>query len=129
MAKQDDGSQFLWFLAGVTIGVAAAVLFAPQSGRETRESLAEAAARGRDFADRKRREAAKFGREAYDQGRDLAAETVDSSRDILERGRQLANEAKEVGQEALGQGKKILEDLSAKAIGSQESSRAAESDS
>ncbi len=129
MAKRDDGSTFLWFLAGITIGVAAAVLFAPQSGTETRDSLAKAAARGRDLAARKRREAMSVGREAYDQGRELAAETVDSAREILERGRQLASEAKEAGQEALGQGKKILEDLSAKSSGSSESSNGAESES
>jgi gas vesicle protein len=119
----------VWLLAGVTIGVAAAILFAPRSGKETRDSLADSAARGRDVADRKRREAMRFGREVYDQGRELAAETVDSGKEILERGRQLASDAKEVGQEALGQGKKILEDLSAQASGSPASSSGAESES
>ncbi len=32
-----DGSSILWFLAGVGIGTAVGILYAPRSGSETRE--------------------------------------------------------------------------------------------
>ena len=34
-----DGSSILWFLAGVGIGTAVGILYAPRSGSETREVL------------------------------------------------------------------------------------------
>ena len=92
MAKRNDGSNAAWFLAGLTVGIASAVLFAPRSGKETRDSIAEATNRGRDFADRKRREVADFGREVFDQGRELASDA----------------------KEAVDKGKKILADLNTK---------------
>lgn len=97
MAKHNEGGNFAWFLAGVTVGVAAAILFAPRSGRETRKSIADAAAKGRDLAEKKSREVVEFGREVYDQGRDMA------------------QDAAEAGKEALDKGKEVLADLTAKA--------------
>ena len=38
-----SGSGFGWFLVGLGIGAAIGVLYAPQAGTETRESLAESA--------------------------------------------------------------------------------------
>ena len=92
MAKQSDGGNVAWFLAGLTDGIAGAILFAPKSGKETRESIADAAAKGRDLASRTGREVADLGREVLDQGRSLADEAKD----------------------AVKKGKKILEDLSSK---------------
>jgi gas vesicle protein len=39
--------RFIWFLAGVGLGTLAGVLYAPQSGDETRESIREKAREGR----------------------------------------------------------------------------------
>lgn len=97
MAKHNEGGNFAWFLAGVTVGVAAAILFAPRSGRETRKSIADAAAKGRDVAEKKSREVVEFGREVYDQGREMA------------------HDAAEAGKEALEKGKEALSDLTGKA--------------
>jgi len=47
MPSNDKGSSFWVFLGGMTIGLVAAVLFAPQSGEETRERIAETAKEGR----------------------------------------------------------------------------------
>ena len=83
MAKREESSNFAWFVAGLTIGVAGAILFAPKSGRETRDSIADAAARGRDLADQKRQEAVKLGREVYERGRELAEEAKDAGKAVL----------------------------------------------
>ncbi len=69
MANQDDGSQIAWFLAGMAIGLAGALLLAPRSGKETREALVDAAAKGRDV-----------GRDLYEKGREMAAEATDAGK-------------------------------------------------
>ncbi len=92
MANNSDSSNAAWFLAGLALGAAGAILLAPRSGTETREAISDAALRGRDFANRKGREVAEFGREVMGQGRHLA----DEAKDVVDKG------------------KKILADLSAK---------------
>jgi gas vesicle protein len=74
MAKHRSEGNFAWFVAGVTVGVAGAILFAPKSGKETREQLAEAASKGREFASEQKRQATQFGRDLYEKGRDLVEE-------------------------------------------------------
>ena len=74
MAKHSNEGNFAWFLAGVTVGIAGAILFAPRSGKETREQLAEAATKGREFASEQKRQATEFGRDLYEKGRDLVEE-------------------------------------------------------
>ena len=74
MAKHRSEGNFAWFVAGITVGVAGAILFAPKSGKETREQLAEAASKGREFASEQKRQATQFGRDLYEKGRDLVEE-------------------------------------------------------
>ena len=74
MAKHSNDGNFAWFLAGVTVGIAGAILFAPRSGKETREQIAEAASKGREFATEQKRQASQFGRDLYEKGRDLVEE-------------------------------------------------------
>ena len=37
--SEDRNNNIIWFLAGLGLGAASAVLFAPNSGRETREAI------------------------------------------------------------------------------------------
>ena len=91
MAKH-EGSEFVWFLAGIAIGLAGALLTAPQAGEETRRQLREQAARGRELVD----EAAESGRKVFERGRELyksgrslaeetAAELADAPEPLTER--------------------------------------------
>lgn len=114
MAKQKDDNNLAWFVAGLALGVAGAILFAPRSGQETRESLAKTAARGREFANRKRQEAEELGREVLEHGREAATETVRAGKEILEHGRQVAAEARAAGKEALDRGRQILDTMAPK---------------
>lgn len=84
MSRSSEGSNAAWFIAGLAVGVAGAILFAPRSGRETRESIAGAASRGREFADRKRGDVAEFSRSVVDQGREFAS----AARDAIDKGRE-----------------------------------------
>jgi gas vesicle protein len=52
-----DGNGILWFLLGTGVGVAAGLLFAPQSGNETREVIMAKADEGREFVRKRAQEA------------------------------------------------------------------------
>jgi gas vesicle protein len=49
MSRNNSGAAIGAFVAGLGVGVALSLLFAPQSGDETRELIAEKARQGRDF--------------------------------------------------------------------------------
>lgn len=83
MAKAKESTSFAWFMAGLTLGVAGAILFAPKSGKETRESISGAAARGREFAGRKKQEAAGLGRDLYRRGREFAQQAKEEGKAVL----------------------------------------------
>lgn len=44
-----DSNRGLWFLLGVSVGVLAGVLYAPQAGEQTRELLSRKTNEGRDY--------------------------------------------------------------------------------
>jgi gas vesicle protein len=86
----------LSFMLGALSGAALAVLFAPRSGRETREMLGE---RLRDTAERGRR----LGEQAVEKGREMAEEAtgyLDRQRESLERRRDRLAAAVEAGRQA-----------------------------
>jgi len=86
MAREENGVAGLaWFILGAAVGAAVALLYAPQSGRETRDYLTRKTEEGRELLTEKGREVADKGRELYDRGKDLA----DEAADIFERGRKL----------------------------------------
>ncbi len=93
MAKHESSS-LAWFLAGVTVGVAGAILYAPRSGREAREALGGTTRIGRDKLERTGRLAAERGREFYEQGRRLASEAAESGREAIERGKEAIGKLK-----------------------------------
>lgn len=75
---RDNSDNAVWFLAGAAVGAALGLLFAPQSGEETRRLIARKASDGgRELRDR--------GRELYDKGREFA----DEAAELFERGKNL----------------------------------------
>lgn len=80
-------SRAVWFLAGAAVGAAVALLFAPQSGRETRQLIARRAGEGREALTEKSHEIADKGRELYDKGKKIA----DEAAELFDRGRKLVN--------------------------------------
>jgi gas vesicle protein len=91
----DSSNGILWFLAGLGVGAALGVLYAPKSGRETREALLTAADEGKQAV----RERAKQYREQaqgwYDKGVETVAQQKDQFRSAFEAGRQAYREATE----------------------------------
>jgi len=85
MASEDSGISIAWFLVGAAVGAAVALLYAPQSGRETRRLLAKKTEEGREALADSGKEVLDRGKELFDRGRELA----DEAADIFERGRKL----------------------------------------
>ena len=67
----------LAFMVGATVGAAAALLFAPATGEETREYLGKRAREGRDRAT----DAANKGREIINRQRESLTSAFDRARD------------------------------------------------
>ena len=89
MSRDNDtqtGLVLLAFVMGAVTGAAAALLWAPTTGEETRRYLNDRAREGRDRAN----DAAERGREFVRQQREQLATAVDRGRDVYERTRERA---------------------------------------
>jgi len=85
MASQESGTSIAWFLVGSAVGAAVALLYAPQSGKDTRRLIAKKTEEGREVLVDSSKEVLDRGKELFDKGRELA----DEAADIFERGRKL----------------------------------------
>ncbi len=88
-----DGNSFAWFLAGLGVGALVGILYAPQSGSETRESLRSRAEEGRDYMKARAQEARDQASGWVDRGRDVVGQQKDQFRAAYEAGRQAYQEA------------------------------------
>jgi gas vesicle protein len=80
----DQGSSRLaWFLTGAIIGATAAILYAPKSGKDTRQFLSD---RSRDTLGDTGKNIVEASREMFERGRQL----VEDAAELFERGRKLA---------------------------------------
>lgn len=81
------GSILLAFILGAVSGAAVALLYAPASGRETREFLGEKAREGRDRA----AEATERGKQAISQGRETLTNAIERGREAYQQARAREN--------------------------------------
>jgi len=83
---QDEGTSVIaWFLTGAVIGVTAALLFAPRSGRDTRQFISEKTQRGKEAVTEGSQEIIDASRDMFERGRKL----VEDAADLFDRGRKL----------------------------------------
>jgi gas vesicle protein len=95
-----DGSGFLWFLAGLGIGAAVGILYAPKSGDELRQQLREAAEDGRNNVKERARQAREQAGGWAEKGREYLNSQREQIRSAYEAGRQAYHEA--TGEEVEG---------------------------
>ena len=90
-----SGSGFAYFLAGLGIGAAVALLIAPRSGEETRELLREKAGKGRDYLKEHSGEVRETARKMKRRGREFVDQQKDTLESALEAGRRAYKEEKQ----------------------------------
>jgi gas vesicle protein len=78
-------SNIAWFLTGAFIGGAAAILYTPQSGKETRKYLTDKSHQGREAVESASQDIADVSQDMFERGRKL----VDDAADLFDRGRKL----------------------------------------
>jgi gas vesicle protein len=84
--ERDYSSNAMWFISGVALGAAVALLLAPDKGDRTRRKLIKQAERGRKTVLESGREVYERGRDLYDRGREIAEDAAE----LFERGRKIA---------------------------------------
>ncbi len=94
MSDDNSSSKLAFFMAGVGIGAILALLFAPQSGKETRDYLAQRANDGRDTLSSKGREYRRQAEDYLDKAKDVVAKQKDQLSAALEAGKQAYQEEK-----------------------------------
>ena len=94
MSENNGGSNFAYFIAGMGIGALLALLFAPRSGEETRELIAQKATEGREYVATKGKEFRRQAEELVDKGKDLVNQQKEQLQAALEAGKQAYHEEK-----------------------------------
>jgi len=82
-----SGQGVAWFLAGLGVGALIGVLYAPKSGRETREDLAQSAREGSEYLRARSRQAAEQVGQIVDKGKEQVGQYVGRGREVVDRGR------------------------------------------
>ncbi len=98
MSDNDSSNSFMWFLAGLGFGALLGVLYAPRSGRETRDALINTAQEGKEFIKNRGREARETVGEWVDRGKDVISRQKDRFSSAVEAGNQAYREAASEGQ-------------------------------
>ena len=87
MAEESKVQGLAWFLAGLGVGALVGILYAPKSGREMREDIAQGAREGSEYLRTRSRQAADQMGELVDRGKEQMGEYVDRGREMADRGR------------------------------------------
>jgi gas vesicle protein len=99
MSDRDSSNSFLWFLAGLGFGALMGVLYAPRSGRETRDAIKSSAQEGGEYLKTRGREAKETVSQWVDRGKDVVGQKKEQISAAIDATRQAYREAS-------GEGKK-----------------------
>jgi gas vesicle protein len=87
---EQRGGNLSGFVWGALLGAGAALLFAPRSGRETRQEIRDGALRLKEAAEHKVREVQDAISDSVEEVRREVGERLDAARDAVEAGREAA---------------------------------------
>jgi gas vesicle protein len=90
---EDSGNRLPYFFLGLGVGVAVGLLFAPQSGEETRDLLKTKADDAKDRLRRKGQEFRDNAEEAIGRGRETLARQRESLATAVDAGKQAYRDA------------------------------------
>ena len=89
----EDNNKISYFFLGLGLGVAAGLLFAPQSGEETRVMLRNKADEGRDALKRRTEELREQATETLQKGRETVSRHRENLTSAMDAGKQAYREA------------------------------------
>ena len=95
MSDRDNSNSLLWFLAGLGFGALMGVLYAPRSGRETRDALKNTAQEGGEYLKTRGREAKDTVSQWVDRGKDVVSQKKEQISSAIDATRQAYREASE----------------------------------
>jgi gas vesicle protein len=93
MSDRDNNNNFIWFLAGLGFGALVGVLYAPRSGRETRDAIRSTALEGRDYIKNRGRDAKDTVSEWVERGKEVVNRQKEQFSSAIDAGRQAYREA------------------------------------
>lgn len=88
-----DENKFTYFILGLGIGVAVGMLFAPQSGEETRNLIRSKADEGKDYLKKSGEALYESAGDVVEKGKTMAARRRDQLAAAVEAGKQAYREA------------------------------------
>ena len=93
MRDRDSNIRFMWFLTGLGLGALLGVLYAPRSGRETREGIMNSAQKGRDYIETRGLQARQSVTQWMENGKDLIKRQKEQLAAAIGAGRRVYREA------------------------------------
>jgi gas vesicle protein len=100
MAENNGASKLAYFVIGFGFGAVVALLFAPKSGRELREDIAESTRRGIDKASEAYETTRTRTKELAAVGREKAAGIIEEAKESVVEQRERLSAAIEAGKQA-----------------------------
>jgi gas vesicle protein len=97
MSDNESSNSFMWFLAGLGFGTLLGVLYAPRSGRETREAIRNTAQESKEYIRKRGGEAREAVGDWVDRGKEVINRQKDQFSSAFEAGRQAYREATSEG--------------------------------
>ncbi len=96
----EEKSGFGYFLLGLGIGVAAGILWAPRTGEETRQLIADKAGEGADYLKSRAQEGTDYVRQRTGDLKQSASEIYEKGRTTVARQKDTLGAAVEAGKQA-----------------------------
>lgn len=120
--SDESSSGFSWFLAGLGLGALIGVLYAPKSGRETREDLAYGAREGTEYLKQRSKEAADQVNTLVERGKGQVTEYVNQG---VAQGKQVVERSRAQWEEFVNQGKQLVNEQADKVAAAVEAGKQA----
>jgi gas vesicle protein len=106
MSENNGSSNLLFFLAGASLGAVVALLYAPQSGKKTREYISDKADEGKDYLKDKSKELREQAEDYVERGKDLVSQQVERGKDLVAKQKEQLSAALEAVKDGYKEAKK-----------------------
>jgi gas vesicle protein len=127
MAEDSKIHHLGWFLAGLGVGAVVGILYAPRSGRETRENLANTAREGTEYVKKTTQQAAEQVGALVDKGKEHVSNLVDMSKEqvgeYVDRSREVVDRGRAQWEEFVERGKSLVTDQTTRVSAAVEAGR------